>query len=239
MAGIYAPIIANYPNGVVSVVSTTGTSYEQIKNSMGSFVYGVDSMYIQSNLTQQVLEPIVFSQYDVNGTREGYSQITTIDPYQYQSSITFDLAKQNVVLNGRTTLSTELLPNNSLRMILYTSDLSNKALLGGKDIFQTDDFYHDYTEIIDDEKQPEDNLSNVEKVDKVIEQISSPEGVKATIQPAIQGSSSSALPTIKLVGNPVAKTPTIQKKKVNPTYWIYVIAGYALTVGYLLKNKKK
>jgi hypothetical protein len=239
MAGIYAPIIANYPNGVVSVVSTTGTSYEQIINSMGSFVYGVDSMYVQSNSTQQVLEPIVFSQYDVNGTREGYSQITTIDPYQYQSSITFDLARQNVILNGRTTLSTQLLSNEFLRMTLYTSDLSNRTLLGGKDIFEEDDFYHDYTEVIDDENNPEENLSNVEKVDNVIEQISTPEGVKATIQPVLQGSSSNALPTIKLINNPLAKTPTIQKKKENPTYWIYVVAGYILTVGYLLKNKNK
>lgn len=238
MAGIYAPIIANYPNGVITVTSQTGTSYEQIINSMGSFVYGVDSMYVQSNSTQQVLEPILFSQYDVNGTREAYSQITTVDPYQYQSSITFDLARQNVVLNGRTTLNTLMLPNEFLRMNLYTSNLSNKAILGGKDIFQEDDFYHDYTEIIDDEKVPEDNLSNVEKVDNLIDKISVPEGVKATIQPAIQGGSST-ISTIKLVSNPIAKTPTIQKKKVNPTYWIYVVAGYALTVGYLLKNKKK
>ena len=238
MAGIYTPIIANYPNGVVTVISQTGTSYEQIINSMGSFVYGVDSMYVQSNSTQQVLEPILFSQYDVNGTREAYSQITAIDPYQYQSSITFDLARQNVVLNGRTTLNTLMLPNEFLRMNLYTSNLSNKAILGGKDIFQEDDFYYDYTEIIDDEKEPEDNLSNVEKVDNVIEKISVPEGVKATIHPALQGDSSN-VPTIRLVTNPIAKTPTIQKKKVNPTYWIYVLAGYALTVGYLLKNKKK
>ena len=238
MAGIYAPIVANFPNGVVTVVSTTGTSYEQIVNSMGSFVYGVDSMYIQSNSTEQILKPIVFSQYDVNGTREGYSQITTVDPYQFQSSITFDLARQNVVLNGRTTLNTELLPNEFIRMNLYTSDVSNRALLGGKDIFQEDDFYHDYTDVIDDDKNPEDSLSNVEKVDNLIQQASAIEGVKATIQPAIQGGAST-LPTIKLSPIANSKAPTIQKKKINPTYWIYVVAGYALTVGYLLKNKKK
>lgn len=238
MAGIYAPIVANFPNGVVTVVSTTGTSYEQIVNSMGSFVYGVDSMYIQSNSTEQILKPIVFSQYDVNGTREGYSQITTVDPYQFQSSITFDLARQNVVLNGRTTLNTELLPNEFIRMNLYTSDVSNRALLGGKDIFEEDDFYHDYTDVIDDDKNPEDSLSNVEKVDNLVQQASTNEGVKATIQPAIQGGAST-LPTIKLSPIANAKTPTIQKKKTNPTYWIYVVAGYALTVGYLLKNKKK
>lgn len=239
MAGIYAPIIANFPNGVVTVVSTTGTSYEQIINSMGSFVYGVDSMYVQSSSNEQVLKPIAFSQYDVNGTREAYSQITTIDPYQYQSSINFDLAKQNVVLNGRTTLSTEILPNAFLRMNLYTSDLSNKALLGGKDVFETDDFYHDYTDVIDETPAPESAITTAEKVDNVIQQASLPEGVKATIQPAIQGSALNAVTTIKLASNPIAKTPTIQKKKENPTHWIYVVVGFILTAGYLLKEKKK
>ena len=56
-----------YQNGAISVISTDGTSYESILNSMGSFVYGVDSIYMKANSNSQILNGFNVEQYDVNG----------------------------------------------------------------------------------------------------------------------------------------------------------------------------
>jgi hypothetical protein len=169
MAGIYAPIITNYPKGVVTAISNTGTSYEQILNSMGSFVYGVDSMYIQSNDVQQILQPLKFSKYDVNGTLQSYNQVVAVDPFQKQSSIKFDLSGENVVLQGRTTLDTQLLANEQLNTILYVDQLSNKAILGGVDIFSNDDFYQDYSQVANDLPVKETPISVVEAIKTIVD----------------------------------------------------------------------
>ena len=58
MAGIYSPSVTTYPDGVVTVASTDGTTYNQIITSMGSFIYGVSNMYINANDGSQLLQPI-------------------------------------------------------------------------------------------------------------------------------------------------------------------------------------
>lgn len=148
MAGTYAPIITNYPTGVVTLSSTTGVTYEQIQNSMGSYLYEIKQMYLKSNTVSQLAVPLFFNQYDSNGNLEAFNQIMTVDPYQYQPSTFFDLVNKNLVLNGRTTLSTEILPNEDVTMIIYTIELSNKSLLEGKDMFDEDDFFKDFNDVI-------------------------------------------------------------------------------------------
>lgn len=144
---IHAPIITNYPDNVVTVSSTDGTSYSSIVNSMGSFVYGVSKMYLKANQESQLLEPFSFTQYDVNGVIEQYSQITTIDPYQYQNSSTFDLSKKNLVLNGRNNVGLSVLPNERIYLIFYTNEVSNRKLVNPTDFFKND-FFEDYAKEI-------------------------------------------------------------------------------------------
>jgi hypothetical protein len=255
MAGIYAPIITNYPNGVVSAISNTGTSYEQILNSMGSFVYGVNSMYIQANNVQQILQPLKFSQYDVNGTLQSYSQVVAVDPFQTQSSINFDLAKDNVVLQGRTTLDTQLLANEKLNTILYVDETSNKAILGGGDVFSQDDFYKDYSKEVNEIPIIETPKSVVEAIKTIVDNSQQTGGATINISQDLTVSNkqdtqvvstspsitTNVIPstTIKYIptSNTAAATPTTTKK--NPTYWIYVVIGSAFVIGKLLKKIKK
>lgn len=147
MAGIYSPTVTNYPNSVVTVRSTDSTTYNQIINSMGSFVYGVNKMYINANDGSQLLKPMAFTQYDVNGVIQQYSQIVTVDPYQYQNSSFFDLAKDNVVLNGRNSLTFDVLPSENISLIFYTEEIANRDYVNPTNFFN-DDFFTDYAEEI-------------------------------------------------------------------------------------------
>lgn len=147
---IYIPTITTYVNGVVTVASTDTTPYSSIIQSMGSFVYGVNEMYLKANSNSQILQSYQFNRYDVNGTLESYVDVPTIDPYQYQSSLFLKLAKDNVVLDGRTNLNFILQPSESLYIIFYVSQLANRDLVPVTNFFNNDFFnlFNDYKDEI-------------------------------------------------------------------------------------------
>ena len=147
---IFIPTITTYVNGVVTVASTDTTPYSTIIQSMGSFVYGVKEMYFKANSNNQILQSYQFSRYDVNGTLESYVDVPTIDPYQFQTSLFLKLAKDNVVLDGRTNLDFTLQPSESLYLIFYTSQLANRDLVPRTNFFNNDFFnlFDDYREEI-------------------------------------------------------------------------------------------
>jgi hypothetical protein len=137
---IFIPTITTYVAGVVTVTSTDATPYSTIINSMGSFVYGITELYLKANSNSQILQSYQFNRYDVNGTLESYVDIPAIDPYQYQSSLFLKLARENVILDGRTNLDFVLLPSETLYMIIYTLQLANRDLVPVTDFFNNDFF---------------------------------------------------------------------------------------------------
>ena len=147
---IYIPTITTFVNGVVTVTSTDATPYSTIIQSMGSFIYGIKEMYLKANSNNQILETYQFNRYDVNGTLESYVDVPTIDPYQFQSSLFLKLAKDNVVLDGRTDLNFILQPSETLYIILYTSQLANRDLIPKLNFFNNDFFnlFNDYKDEI-------------------------------------------------------------------------------------------
>jgi hypothetical protein len=147
---IFIPTVTTYVNGVVTVSSTDSTSYSSIVNSMGSFVYGIREMYLKANSNTQILESYQFNRYDVNGTLESYVDVPTIDPYQFQSSLFLKLAKENVILDGRTNLDFTLLPSETLYIIFYTSQLANRDYVPRTNFYNNDFFnlFNDYKDQI-------------------------------------------------------------------------------------------
>jgi hypothetical protein len=143
----YIPTVTTINNGLVSVVSTDGTSYESILNSMGSFVYGVVEVYMKANSNNQILNGFTIEQYDVNGYVKSFDQKPTVDPYQYQKSVFFKLSKENVVLNGQTTFDINVLPNEIIFMCIYVNELGLRNYLSGTSTFDID-FFKDFSNVI-------------------------------------------------------------------------------------------
>jgi hypothetical protein len=137
----------NYNNGIVSVISTDGTSYESILNSMGSFVYGVKVVYMKANSNEQILNGFTIEQYDVKGYIKSFEQKPTIDPYQYQKSVFFKLAKENVVLNGQTTFDLNILPNEVIYFVIQVDELALRDYLSGISVFDND-FFKNFSDVI-------------------------------------------------------------------------------------------
>jgi hypothetical protein len=144
MAGIYNPTIQTYPTGVVTVSSLDATSYNTLINSMGSWVYKIKTMYLKANQLVQFTNPLLFNEYDVNGTRQSFFQVMPVDPYQFQTALNFDLVMNDVVLNGRTTLSNTLNPNEIIFLVIRTEAMTNRMYLQGKDTFFDDIIFRNY-----------------------------------------------------------------------------------------------
>jgi len=143
----YIPTVITSNNGLVSVVSTDSTSYQSILNSMGSFVYKVNFIYMKANSNQQILNGFVIEQYDVSGYIKSYEQKPTIDPYQYQTSNFFRLIAEKVILNGQTTIDMFVEPNEVLYFNIYITQLSVKDYLGGNS-FLENDFFNNFKDVI-------------------------------------------------------------------------------------------
>ena len=145
--GTVVATTTTFTNGAISVISTDGTSYEAILNSMGSFVYGVDNVYLKTNSNSQILNGFTVEQYDVNGYIKSFDQKPTVDPYQYQKSVFFKMAKENVVLNGQTTFDIDMLPNEVVYMVIYVEQLALRDYLSGNSFFDND-FFKSFSNVI-------------------------------------------------------------------------------------------
>ena len=139
MAGIYTPTTTFYPNGVFTISSNDATPYFVIQNSMGSFLYGIFYIYLQGNSPEQVLQPINFRTYDVNGEIKSFINVTTIDPYQYQNYLFVKPISDDIVLNGRTSINFNLLPTETTNFVFYVNQTSNSYLLKEPSFF--DDYF--------------------------------------------------------------------------------------------------
>jgi len=139
MAGIYNPTTTFYPNGVYTISSNDATPYFVIQNSMGSYLYGIFYIYIQSNTAKQLLQGLNFRAYDVNGDIKTFINTTVIDPYQYQNSLFVKPISDKIVLNGRTSINFNLLPSETVNFVYYVNQLANSYLLKEPSLF--DDYF--------------------------------------------------------------------------------------------------
>jgi hypothetical protein len=144
MAGIYTPTTTFYPNGVFTISSNDSTPYFVIQNSMGSFLYGIFYIYIQSNTPEQLLQGLNFRTYDANGEIKTFINTTTINPYQYQNSLFLKPISDNIVLNGRTSINFNLLPSEDVNFVFYVNQTANSYLLKEPSFFEDYFFKQQY-----------------------------------------------------------------------------------------------
>lgn len=139
--GTYTPTITIIPNGVVSVISTDATRYSSIVNSQSGFSYKIKKTYINTTNTNQLFQPYQYSRYDVNGNIEAFTENVLIDPYQFISAMYFKPIKDNVVLDGRTSMEFSILPSETIQMVVYVTQISNADFVSPTHFFN-DDFFN-------------------------------------------------------------------------------------------------
>lgn len=129
---IFTPTIINHTLPQVSVtMADSGVppiSYNQVKSSLGNQVYNIEGYYIQSPNLKQLIGTIQYNRYDVNGNKGITTIATTVDPYQPSKAIVGDLKATETyfILNGNSSLSTTILPLNTVDLTLYCKRITNQ-----------------------------------------------------------------------------------------------------------------
>lgn len=110
-------------------VTATNVSYDEIRRSLGDYVYLVNRVYLFSNSFQQLNGVVKYQHYDVNGSINVESLTPTIDPYQSQKSLYYDTKKFNVIIDGQSNFDFDLLPNSELKIEFFTNRLAKRDAL--------------------------------------------------------------------------------------------------------------
>ena len=124
----FTPTIIANTTPAVSIVGGN-VSYNEIRQSLGDYVYYVESVYIFSNLLKQINGVVRYQIYDVNGHQSIESLTPTVDPYQTQNSLFYDVRKKDVILNGQSNFKFNLLPFATLKLEFFTNRLAKKDAL--------------------------------------------------------------------------------------------------------------
>lgn len=154
---VFSPTVivnTSTPPLVVTVADpgVPGVTYEQLKNSLGQYVYLVQGFYVYSSTFNQLIGAINYSRYDSDGNQDLTNIITTVDPYQDANSIVVDLEKfpTDVIFNGNSSVNFTVLGNATLQLKLYCRRIENsfgRHLDNFKDIEFADykpDFFDNY-----------------------------------------------------------------------------------------------
>jgi len=127
MPSFSATIINNTTPAVVA--TGTNVTYDEIKRSLGDYVYFVNKVYLNSNNLNQIKGVVRFQHYEVNGNQRVESLTPNVDPYQTQKSLFYEIKDFDVVLDGQSNFKFKLEPLTTLKIEFYTNRLAKKDAL--------------------------------------------------------------------------------------------------------------
>jgi len=165
LASFSVNITTNTTPAVVNTLSGT-TTYGQFKASLGTFVYYISKIYLYSPTLQQIQGNFRYTKYDANGRQNTETVISAIDPNQSFNSLYIEASDKSLTLNGQDFVRFALLPNTSLTIKIYCSQIevgnadallqNNPSLRGGstlKDNFKALEFAQGIANYFDQYKE--------------------------------------------------------------------------------------
>lgn len=135
----YSPVISTSSSIVVVTPSTTDVTggfsitpsltYNQILQSMGVNVYGSEFLYLYGNNTIQVSQPITYNHFDSNGNAITTILVLHVDPYQSQNAIYYETNPDEIIFDGFSSISFNVLPNSTVLLKVFVLITSNSLFL--------------------------------------------------------------------------------------------------------------
>lgn len=94
-------------------------TYNEFVNILGNQSFKVNQIFLETLTTAQIRKPMLFDKYDSSGIKEFTVLTPKLDPYQKVAAMWFDTKGQDVILNGLSALQLDVLPGESVTMILH------------------------------------------------------------------------------------------------------------------------
>jgi hypothetical protein len=143
-------------------------TYSQVRRSLGTQVYIVDTIYLYSENLNQLTGAINYNVFDASGNQNITNLITLVDPNQDVNSLFVDISKSNlpVIFNGNSSVSTTILPNTYVQVKFFARRLTNtfgNNLLAFKqmeEISGKSDFFENYGAPIEQIHESERQIIN-------------------------------------------------------------------------------
>lgn len=118
------PVI--FSNTAPASITITGanTSYTLFKNSLGSFVYILEKIFLSASNVTQINQVMLYSKYDSNGDRR-YTNLTPIlSPFQQVGAFELETKGDEIVLDGLSRLNFIMEAGVSLTMQLIAKRIA-------------------------------------------------------------------------------------------------------------------
>ena len=128
MPSYSSTITTNVTPPAVTATSTNVT-YDEIKRSLGDYIYLVKRLYLFTDNFKQLSGLVRYQHYDVNGNKVVESLTPTIDPYQTQKSLFYDTSDKNVLLDGQSSLTFNLLPLTFIKVEFFATKVAKRDYL--------------------------------------------------------------------------------------------------------------
>lgn len=117
----------------IQVSMAGGISYEEFANMLGPLSLRIRRFFVESQNNPQVIGNLGYTIFDATGPQNTDSIKPRKSPYQYQNSLEFSASGAGeVVLNGNSHISFNLLPAQLLTMTLETDEISPQTLTPGR-----------------------------------------------------------------------------------------------------------
>jgi hypothetical protein len=126
MAAITPVITTSSP--MISITSDNVT-YEQILQSLGTNVYGVMFIYLSAESFSQISVPFNYFHFDANGNQMQTYLPFNVDPYQKLPSKYYNTDKEEIILDGFSSLTFPLEPSSVLYFKTFVEVDSNSMML--------------------------------------------------------------------------------------------------------------
>jgi hypothetical protein len=101
-------------------ITCVGITYAQFLASLGTYVYGIEQMYLASSTFNQLQQNVFYNIFDATGRANSRTIPIQVDSYQKQSSLLVNTDSKDVALNQNSTLSFNLVANSTLQLKLFT-----------------------------------------------------------------------------------------------------------------------
>jgi hypothetical protein len=141
---VVPPNISTLSTPAIQVTSIGDVSYQTIQQSIGTYFYKINNIYIYSSNLSQLLQPIGLKKYTKTGSKEIKILQPMIDPYQNLSALNQTMLGLDYVFDSNNGFYPTISANTSVNFQFATTEISHQDYLQGVDNFQNIEYLQDY-----------------------------------------------------------------------------------------------
>lgn len=101
----------------------TGITYQQFLQSLGTYNYGVEFLYMQASTYPEIGQPVYYNYMMADGNSVTAFLPFHVDPYQSQPAIFYETEKDQIIFTAMTSLQFKLQPTSKVYFKFFATIL--------------------------------------------------------------------------------------------------------------------